>query len=83
MTNEEMLRFIPLKDLASIVIRHKLKEDWDYDYNEAPFFWGYKHILVTSDGIEFDEYDYEDALEHECWWLKQEAIALGRTDLSV
>ena len=73
MTNEEMLRSLPLKELASLVIRHEYEEDWDYDYDENPFFWEYRTILVTSDGQRFDEYDYEDALEHECWWLQQEA----------
>ena len=81
MTNEEMLRSLPLKELASLVIRHEYEEDWDYDYDENPFFWGYKTYLVTSDGLEFDEYDYEAALEHECWWLQQEAVACCREKL--
>lgn len=81
MTNEEMLRSLPLKELASLVIRHKYEEDWDYDYDENPFFWGYKTYLVTSDGLEFDKLDYEDALEHECWWLQQEAVACCREKL--
>lgn len=72
-TNEEALRSLPLKKLASLVIRHEYEENWDYDYDENPFFWGYRTIFVTSDGQRFDEYDYEDALEHECWWLQQEA----------
>ncbi len=75
MTNEQMIRSLPLRDLASIVIRHEYEEDWDYDYDEVPFLWGYRHILATSDGLRFDEYDYESALEHECWWLQQEAVA--------
>lgn len=82
MTNEEILRSLPLKDLASLVIRHESEEDWDYTYGEdgedVPFFWGYRTILVTSDGVRFDEYDYEAALKHECWWLKQEAVALAQ-----
>ena len=81
MTNEEMLRSLPLRDLASLVIRHEYEEDWDYDYDENPFFWGYKTYLVTSDGLEFDEYNYEAALEHECWWLQQEAVACCREKL--
>lgn len=75
MTNEEMLRSLPLRDLASLIIRHEYEEDWDYDYDESPFLWGYRTTLVTSDGVRFDEYDYEAALEHECWWLQQEAVA--------
>lgn len=77
MTNEEILRSLPLEELASLVIRHEYEEDWDYDYDEDPFFWGYKTYLVTSDDLEFDEYDYEAALEYECWWLQQEAVACG------
>ena len=76
MTNEQIIRNIPLKDLASLVIRHVCKEDIDYDWDENPFSWRIRTILVTSDGLEFDEYNYEDALEHECWWLQQEAMAV-------
>ena len=75
MTNEEMIRSLPLKELASLVIRHEYEEDIDYDWDEEPFSWGIRDIFVTSDGLKFDEYNYEDALEHECWWLQQEAVA--------
>lgn len=78
MTNIEIIKALPLKDIASIILRRKYVEDWDYDYDENPFFWGYKTYLVTSDGLEFDELDFEGALEHECWWLKQEAVALAQ-----
>lgn len=85
MTNEQMIRSLPLKEFASLFIRHEYEEDWDYTYGEdgedVPFFWGYRTILVTSDGLEFDEYNYEYALEHECWWLQQEAVACGREKL--
>ena len=83
MTNEEVLRNLPLKDFASLVIRHKYREDYDYDYNEDPVFWRYKTILITSDGEVFDEDNYLDALEHECWWLKQEATVCGKKEDSV
>ena len=79
MTNEQMIRSLSLRELASLVIRYEYEEGWDYTYGEdgedVPFFWGYRIILVTSDGVRFDEYDYEAALEHECWWLQQEAVA--------
>ena len=81
MTNEEMIRSLPLRELASLVIRHRGEEDIDYDWDEEPFSWGVRTILVTSDGLEFDELDYEDALEHECWWLQQEAVACGRDNV--
>lgn len=76
MTNEEILRSLPLKDLASLVLRRDYEEDIDYDWDENPFSWGIRTILVTSDGVRFCEDDYKEALEHECWWLKQEAVAL-------
>ena len=78
MTNEQIIRQLPLKDLASLAIRHQYEEDIDYDWDEEPFSWGVRDILVTSDGLRFDAYDYEDALEHECWWLQQEAVALAQ-----
>ena len=78
MTNEEILRSLPLRELASLIIRHEYEEDWDYDYDENLFLRGYRTVLVTSDMVRFDEYDYLDALEHECWWLKQEAVALAQ-----
>lgn len=75
MTNEQIIRSLPLKDLASIIIRHQYEEDIDYDWDENPFSWGVRTVLVTSDGVRFYEDDYEAALEHECWWLQQEAVA--------
>ena len=60
MTNEQVFRLLPLKDIASIILRREYVEDWDYDYDENPFFWGYKTYLVTSDGLEFNEDDYGD-----------------------
>lgn len=80
MTNEEMIRSLPLKDLAGLAIRYKCREDIDYNYDEEPFSWGIVTTLVTSDGLEFDEDDYEDALEHECWWLQQEAVAFVKQE---
>ena len=79
MTNEQVFRLLPLKDIASIILRRKYVEDWDYDFDENLSFWGYKTYLVTSDGLKFDELDYKDALEHECWWLQQEAVAITET----
>lgn len=81
MTNEQYIKSLSRKDLASILIQEGYRENWDYDYDENPFFWSCKTYLVTSDGLEFDEYDYEAALEHECWWLQQEAVACCREKL--
>lgn len=78
MTNEQMIRSLSLRELASLIIRYKYEDDWDYDYDENPYFWGYRTIFVTSDNLEFNEHEYEEALEHECWWLQQEAVALAQ-----
>ena len=80
MTNEQFIRSLPLKDLASIVIRHQYEEDIDYDWDENPFSWGVRTVLVTSDGVRFYEDDYEAVLEHECWWLQQEAVAVTKQE---
>ena len=80
MTNEEMIRSLPLRDLASLIIRRDYEEDIDYDWDENPFSWGIITFFVTSDGMRFYEDDYIDALNHECWWLTQEAVALGRIE---
>jgi len=80
MTNEEILRSLPLRDLASLVIRREYEEDIDYDWDENPFSWGIRTVLITSDGRRFYEDDYIAALNHECWWLTQEAIAFERIE---
>ena len=81
MTNEQMIRSLSLRELASLVIRREYEEDIDYDWDENPFSWGIRTILVTSDGRRFDEHDYEYALEHECWWLQQEAVVCSEEKL--
>lgn len=76
MTYEQAIRNLPLRDLASLIIRRKYREDIDYDYEENPFSWGHIMYYVTLDGLEFDENDYESALDHECWCLQQETMGL-------
>ena len=76
MTYEQAIHNLPLRDFASIVLRRKYVEDIDYDWEEEPFSWGYKTYYVTLDGLEFDEDDYEAALDHECWCLQQEPMGL-------
>lgn len=81
MTNGEIIRSLPLRDLASLIILREYEEDIDYDWDEEPFSWGIKTYLVTSDGTQFDEYDYDIALEHECWWLQQEAVVCAKENI--
>lgn len=77
MTNEDIIRSLPLKELARLLIHTKYQEDWLDTYGEdgddESVLWGFNIIYVTSDGYEFCEEDFESALEHECRWLAQEA----------
>lgn len=62
MTNEEYIKSLPMN----------CAEQPDYgdddDGWEIPFM---RNVYITSDRMEFWD-DYEEALEHECWWLAQE-----------
>ncbi len=71
MTNEQWIKQLGRKELAERLIKSSYREDWDYDYDEEPFFWGIQEVYITSDGCEFVE-DYDAALQQECWWLAQE-----------
>ena len=75
MTNEQILRSLPLKDFASLIIRREYVEHWVQVTENTNFFGGHKIVFITSDGLEFEKNDYRSALEHECWWLQQEAVA--------
>lgn len=70
MTNEEWIKSLPRKELAHELIRMIQEPDYgdDDDGWEIPFF---RDVYICSDDIEFYDYDYDSALEHECWWLAQ------------
>ncbi len=70
MTNLEHLRQLPIKNLAEILIAVRVFEDYDYNYDEEMEYRGLDSVYVCSDGEEFE--DYDDALDHELWWLQQE-----------
>lgn len=71
MINEEMIKCLPLKAFADLLIKTVTCPEYDEDYNGDTVYCGDWTYYKTSDGQEFD--GYEDALQHECWWLAQEA----------
>lgn len=70
MTNEQWIKSLPRKELAHELIRLTQQPDYgdDDDGWDLPFF---RDVYICSDDTEFCE-DYDEALEHECWWLAQE-----------
>jgi len=70
-TNIDIIRSWPARKLADALITYHEEAIWDYDYDDEPFICGHNDVYGTSDGQSFDE--YEDALDHEVWWLSQEA----------
>ena len=70
MTNLEHFRRLPLEDVAALLITIRTFEDYDYNYDEELEYRGLESVFVCSDGEEFEHYD--EALEHEIWWLQQE-----------
>jgi len=70
MTNEQWIKSLPRKELAHELIRLTQQPDYgdDDDGWDLPFF---RDVYICSDDTEFYE-DYDEALEHECWWLAQE-----------
>ena len=70
-TNEYAIRNLwTIEQLAAALIFYSKEEDWDYNYDDEPYVCGYYDVFTTSDGEEFS--NYEEAVEHEIWWLKQE-----------
>lgn len=70
MTNEAMIRSLPTRQLAEILIRYEEQTSVEYDWDENPIEGWPEDHYITSDGEDFRSYD--EALEHELWWLKQE-----------
>ncbi len=70
-TNEYAIRNLwSIEQLASELIRYREEKCWDYDYDDEPYVCGRYDIFITSDDEEFS--DFEEAVEHEIWWLNQE-----------
>ena len=72
MTNLEYFRKLPLEEIAELLITVRTFEDFDYNYDEELEYRGLDSVYVCSDGEEFG--DYDEALEHEIWWLQQERV---------
>ena len=80
MTNEYVIRkFFTTEELASVLVQVKIREAFDYDYDENLIPIGYEEYFETSDGEEFS--DYEDAIANEIIWLNKECLydQSGRT----
>lgn len=72
MTNFEHFKQLSLEETAAMLITVQNQENYDYDYDENLQYMGMDSVFVCSDGLDFEH--YEEALEHEIWWLQQEKI---------
>ena len=71
-TNEYAIRNLwPAQRLASALIGHRMEDDWGYGCDDEWYVCGSYDVYTTSDGEEFG--DFDDAVDHELWWLAQEA----------
>ena len=71
MTNEEFVKRLPRKSLAELLIVCHSEPEYDKGFDGEWYQCGARDYYRTSDGLEFCE-DYDDALQHECWWLAQQ-----------
>lgn len=69
-TNREWISNLPINRLAELLVYCIQEPDWDYDYDENLYQSGFTDVFITSDGEKFQCYD--EAIDHEIWWLKQE-----------
>lgn len=76
MTNEEVLKALPRRMFAELLIKTVTRPEYDEDLDGEIRECGSSDFYVTSDGMEYWE-DYESALQHECWWLAQVATFCG------
>lgn len=58
------------RQLAEALVQWHQEETTDYDWDENPIPGYLEDYYTTSDSREFS--DYEEAVEHEIWWLEQE-----------
>ena len=70
-TNEYAIRRLwSTQQLADALIQYHMRETDEYDFDENPIKGDMENYYTTSDDQEF--FDYEEAIEHELWWLSQE-----------
>lgn len=67
-TNSDYIRTMSDEELAEFNINLTNECEIDYDYEETPYEHWYS-VYRTSDYETF--YEYEDAFNHELWWLNQ------------
>lgn len=72
MTNEERIKSLPRKQLAELLVKEVEQPDLDFDDDVT--YYGTETFYETTDGTQFDRWCYDDAVEHECWWLAQEGL---------
>lgn len=72
-SNEEYIRIHwSVQQLAEMLIRTHTEIGTEYDWEENPIPGYEETYYITSDNVEFS--DYEEALDHEIWWLKQKYV---------
>lgn len=75
-TNEYAIRRLwSRRQLAEALVQWHQEETTDYDWDENPIPGYMEDYYTTSDNQEFS--DYEEAVEHELWWLAQEVSSSG------
>lgn len=65
MTNRYYITTLTNRELAKLLIQTEVDDFDDEDYMALTHY-------ITSDGTHFLEFDYEDVLDYEVWWLEQE-----------
>lgn len=68
MTNRRYLESLSDYDFATLLVWLSVGANVDYDLYENPVKTLYD-IWIASDGKIFE--DYDEAIEHEVWWLRQ------------
>lgn len=68
-SNRRHINEMPNRKLAEMLINSSERPDYDYDYEENMYQCGTIDVFHTSDGSEFT--DWDEALNHESWWLDQ------------
>jgi hypothetical protein len=70
MTNLDYIQNLPIERIAELTLKEIVQADYDYNSDDELEYMGQDIYYRCSDGEEY--YDYDEALEHEIWWLKQE-----------
>ena len=71
MTNRRYLESLSDYDFAKYLVELRAEESEEYDWDENLIPGCLEEFWVTSDGRRFDHADYDEAIEHEVWWLRQ------------